>query len=224
MQVTGYKKFDKIRKIIYREDIQNRNFDILDLGGLCDTFKILEKIFPKSQIYTLNSSEEDMAGCKNKIIGDAENLAKSLKSKKFDIIFLTDVIEHLMFPDKCLNGCYEHLKKGGLLFLTTPNLACWYNRMFILMGFSPPNYHPSTEYRVGNPFIGRFPGGHKSVFTAKGLKELIRIHKFKILYFQGYEYKDLTVAAGRHGILREAVNKIMPTGLREGILIVAKRL
>jgi SAM-dependent methyltransferase len=224
MQVTGYKKFDKIRKIIYREDIQNRKFDILDLGGLCDTFKILEKIFPKSQIYTLNSSREDMAGCKNKITGDAENLAKSLKNKKFDIIFLTDVIEHLMFPDKCLNGCYKHLKRGGLLFLTTPNLACWYNRMFILMGLSLPNYHPSTEYRVGNPFIGKFPGSHKSVFTSKGLKELIKIHKFKILYSRGFVYRELSCAAGRHGNLREIVDKFMPAGSKEGILIVAKRV
>lgn len=223
MEITGYKKFDKIKKIILKENIQNKKLEILDIGGVSRSFEILEKAFPNSVIHTLNSSGEDLEGCKNAIEGDAENLSKSLKDKKFNIIFLTDVIEHLTHPDKCLDGCHKHLKEDGILFLTTPNLACWYNRIFLLLGLALPNYHPSTEYRVGNPFIGRFPGGHKSVFTAKGLKELIRIHKFKILYFQGYEYKDLTVAAGRHGILREAVNKIMPTGLREGILIVSMK-
>lgn len=221
--VTGYKKFLRIERIAAKERLHDKKLEILDLGGISQSFDILKHIFHKSKIYTLNLFKEDMKGCENPISGDAENLSKPLKNKEFDIIFATDILEHLMFPDKMLEGCYKHLKKGGLLFLTTPNLACWYNRIFLFFGFSTANYSPSTKYRVGNPFIGRFSGSHKSVFTFKGLKELIRIYKFKILYAEGFEYKELHTSSGRHGGLREAINKIMPNSMKEGILIVARK-
>lgn len=221
--VTGYKKFRKIERLARRYDLHDSKLEILDVGGISKSFEILKKIFPESKIYTFNSLRVDLEGCENPILGDAENLSKTLKNKKFDIILATDIIEHLSSPDNMLEGCYEHLKKGGILFLTTPNLASWYNRIFLLFGFSPANYNPSKKYRVGNPLIGKYPGSHKSVFTFHGLKELVRIYKFKILDSGGFEYRELHLSAGRHGALREAINKLLPKSLKEGILIVARK-
>jgi len=40
----------------------------------------------------------------------------------FDVIIMNDVIEHLKDPEKALKNIYAVLKKGGILYITTPNL------------------------------------------------------------------------------------------------------
>ncbi|PIY60032.1 hypothetical protein COY95_03925 [Candidatus Woesearchaeota archaeon CG_4_10_14_0_8_um_filter_47_5] len=40
----------------------------------------------------------------------------------FDVIVFNNVIEHLMNPKKSLRNIFSLLKKGGLLYLTAPNL------------------------------------------------------------------------------------------------------
>ena len=221
--VTGYNKFEKIEALVEKYDLKWKRLHILDLGGILHSFEILKEIFPKSEIYTFNMLQEDLKGVKNPIVGDAHNLSKSLGKRKFDVIFATDIIEHLVSPDDMLDGCHKYLKGGGYLFVTTPNLACWYNRIFLLMGLSPANYHPSLRYRVGNPFIGKFEGEHKSVFTFRGLKELIELHNFKIIHISGFVYKEISRAAGRYGFVRRLIDRILPNGLREGILVVARK-
>ena len=42
--------------------------------------------------------------------------------KKFDIIFLFDVLEHLDDPDTILNICSKNLKQNGKLVLSTMNM------------------------------------------------------------------------------------------------------
>ncbi len=49
--------------------------------------------------------------------------ASAIKGK-FDIIFSNQVIEHYRSADGFMDCCSKHLKKGGLLVITTPNQAC----------------------------------------------------------------------------------------------------
>lgn len=42
-------------------------------------------------------------------------------NKKFDVIFASDLIEHLPNPGLFLNSVGEHLNEGGYLIITTPN-------------------------------------------------------------------------------------------------------
>lgn len=44
--------------------------------------------------------------------------------KKFDFIFVKDVIEHIPEDVKFLKNMNEHLKEGGLIFLKTQNSMC----------------------------------------------------------------------------------------------------
>lgn len=46
-----------------------------------------------------------------------------VKSEIFNIILLTEVIEHLKEPDRVLKECYRTLKKGGNLIATMPFLS-----------------------------------------------------------------------------------------------------
>ncbi len=54
-------------------------------------------------------------------------------NEKFDVIFAGELIEHLSNPGLFLERCKNHLKKGGLLILTTPNAFCafrWVEMMY----------------------------------------------------------------------------------------------
>ncbi|MEK6893412.1 MAG: methyltransferase domain-containing protein [Nanoarchaeota archaeon] len=50
---------------------------------------------------------------------DLNNLKKL--NKKFDTIIAGEILEHLENPSNFLRFCFNHLKKGGRLILTTPN-------------------------------------------------------------------------------------------------------
>jgi SAM-dependent methyltransferase len=50
-----------------------------------------------------------------------------VKECAFDLVFAGEVIEHLRATQVFLGRCFQVLKPGGQLILTTPNLACWLN-------------------------------------------------------------------------------------------------
>lgn len=56
-------------------------------------------------------------------------------SKRFDIILLLDVIEHMAEPEKFLSRAAQALKDGGIILLSVPNIAHWSVRFQLLFGF-----------------------------------------------------------------------------------------
>jgi len=56
------------------------------------------------------------------------------KDKTFDIVFCSEVIEHLFFPENFLKECNRILKNGGLLLLSTPNSVYYIKRILYLLG------------------------------------------------------------------------------------------
>lgn len=106
----------------------------------------------------------------NKII--VENSLDSIKTKKFDIISLIHVIEHLRDPIRILNKIKKKIKSNGYLIVETPDfdsaMARRYNKKFRLL-------HDKT---------------HISLFSSESLIRLIRDAGFKIIrieypYFEG---------------------------------------
>jgi len=63
-------------------------------------------------------------------IGDIMNL-QFLKGswRKFDLILLVEVIEHLMTPSVVLRNLHRFLKADGIVYITTPNVAHWSIRL-----------------------------------------------------------------------------------------------
>src|SRR5690606_36293528 len=49
--------------------------------------------------------------------------------ESFDAVILMEVIEHLGDPRAMLTHCRRVLKRGGILLVTTPNLASWTARI-----------------------------------------------------------------------------------------------
>lgn len=108
---TAYgKHVDKLIDWIGRES------ELLDIGagdGLIVS-KFPNALGIENDKYALEISKTKRV---NVIYGDAYCLPKN---KTYNNILLGDVIEHLEFPDKCLEEIRQILNKTGFLFITTP--------------------------------------------------------------------------------------------------------
>jgi len=111
------------------------------------------------------------------------------ENEYFDIVYLGDVIEHLINPDFTINEVSRVMKTKGFLVLSTPNLACWLNRLLLLLGIQPLFSEVSTIKIFGRP--GSFPVGHLRLFTYKALKEFLTYYRFKIVKDVGAPFEKL---------------------------------
>lgn len=69
------------------------------------------------------------------IVGDLEN-SRDLENieGEFDVVLIADVLEHLAFPDPALCVLHDHLRPGGHLIVSIPNVAHWSVRRALLSG------------------------------------------------------------------------------------------
>lgn len=116
-----------------------------------------------------------------------------LFSENFDLVYCGEIIEHLTDPDHLLDEVYRVLKCGGLLIITTPNLAGWINRLLLFLGYQPFATEVSYRFDVGKPCLIRRKemAGHLRAFTAKSLKELLVMHGFSDIKLYGAQIEWL---------------------------------
>lgn len=109
----------------------------------------------------------------------------------FDSILGVQIIEHLVETDHFLQESKRILKKNGILVLTTPNLAAWFNRIILLFGYQPFFTEVSTlDKTLGLSFTrnltpNRKPLGHLRCFTLKSIKDILELHGFEIIKIKG---------------------------------------
>ena len=107
-----------------------------------------------------------------------------LETETFDLIFCGEVIEHVFDPDSLLEEIWRILSLEGHLIISTPNLAAWYNRILLLLGFQPIFTETSTRKTFGRRFKvlgqGSQPVGHLRVYTLAALKDILSEHRFAI--------------------------------------------
>lgn len=77
--------------------------------------------------------------CNRIISGDLDKVETLEMDHDYDIIVAADILEHLVNPEYVLSKLKTHLKKGGLLVVSLPNVANIYVRMSLLFGRF--NYH-----------------------------------------------------------------------------------
>lgn len=225
--ITGKAKLQLVKEVLENLD---KSKSVLCVGGNKYDLAFI-KSFGFNKVLVSNNSEIELAECGQE--GVLFDITETLpKIGKFDVIVFMDVLEHLINPDVAIVNINKLLKDGGLLIITTPNLACFFNRIFLLLGWSLPNYTAAT-IKTGNPLIKAKIGAsfrksypHKSVFTQKQLKELLVLYGFKILRQDGFHYgADLpTKAGGNYSTIRKIFNKILPISMREGIFFVCKKM
>lgn len=126
-------------------------------------------------------------------LGDAEKKWE-YPSGSFDIVIMSHVIEHVKNPDHLLQEAKRVLKKGGIIIVNTPNLAAWFNRCLLPLGYQPFFTEVSTiDKTLGIKFTRRLtsfkhPLGHMRVFTSGALVDIIEMHGFKIIKKSGMEF------------------------------------
>ena len=112
------------------------NERILDVGCGSSVFsRLLAKKYPCAEIMGIDISEEavdfattakEKEGLKNVSFMATGINNLPFKNDSFDVIIVSHLIEHLEKPNEALIEVNLKLKKGGILFVTTPNyLSLW---------------------------------------------------------------------------------------------------
>jgi 2-polyprenyl-3-methyl-5-hydroxy-6-metoxy-1,4-benzoquinol methylase len=115
----------------------------------------------------------------------------------FDIVYMGDVIEHLINPDHAVHEVGRVVKSKGFLVLSTPNLASWLNRLLLFLGMQPMFSEVSTVRHFGRLHMRKIqmghstPVGHLRLFTNRALKEFLSYHRFKVMKVEGAPYLEL---------------------------------
>ena len=104
------------------------------------------------------------------MVFDIESKPLPYENNFFDVVLLTDVIEHMFDTDQIFINIRKTLKKGGLLLVTTPNVASFARRIMLLFGFNP-----HLEY--SSRYMDFLPGsiGHIRYYTHGNLQA--QLHK-----------------------------------------------
>lgn len=107
---------------------------------------------------------------------------------QFDFVYCSEVIEHIANTDKLIGEIERVLTPGGYLLLSTPNLACWVNRLILLFGWQPIYTEVSFIKHYGTPFgySRGYPVGHIRPFTLKALKAFLTDKGYRLVSVKGY--------------------------------------
>ena len=135
---------------------------ILDVG--CGIGYFLEVAKERGwDVYGTEYTDEAIQICSSKGINMQKGILSSgnYQNEEFDIITSFEVIEHINNPIDELTNFYKVLRKGGLVYLTTPN----FNSLL--------RYRLKSEYNVIC-----YPE-HLSYYTPKTLKKLFTCVDFK---------------------------------------------
>jgi SAM-dependent methyltransferase len=125
---------------------------------------------------------------------DVDNDNLPFPDESFDGVFCGELIEHTFDPDHMLTEIKRVLQPEGILVITSPNLASWFNRFVLLLGYQPYYTDVSIKHYVGKfKAFAQGGGGHIRVFTFRAMKEILSIHGFEVLETAGtYNYDPRT--------------------------------
>jgi len=112
-----------------------------------------------------------------------------LADASVDVVIMSELIEHLVDTDGALEEVARILVPGGTLFLSTPNLAAWYNRVLLAFGVQPVFTEVSLRGVFGRP--GSIVAGHLRIFTRSALEQLLSSRGFVEISVTGAPYHDV---------------------------------
>ncbi len=155
--------FDKKRDFVWRsiagylQRYVDKNSSVLDLGaGYCN---FINNIDAKEKIAVDYSSETKKYAGKNvKVFTQTCTNLKNLGNKKFDVVFSSNLFEHLKRKDfeKTIIEIKKILKKNGKLILIQPNFKYSYKEYF-------------DDYT------------HKLIFTETSISDVLKANNFRII-------------------------------------------
>jgi len=126
----------KILKII-EEQGKARNLKILDVGCATGYLGAAIKRKGKHRVYGIEISEIAIKKARkvldDVVCADIESIEIPWQ-EKFDIIILSDILEHLFDPKRVLVKIKKHLEPYGRILSTMPNVANYRIRLMLMRG------------------------------------------------------------------------------------------
>ncbi|MBN2042170.1 MAG: class I SAM-dependent methyltransferase [Candidatus Aenigmarchaeota archaeon] len=186
---TKYYKIQKKKiEIIMKMFETHRNGRILDVG--CGDGLISSMLAKRTgaKAYGLDISKNSIEKAKTRgVEAAAVNIDRDgipLPENYFDGVLCGDIIEHIYDTEGLIENVRKVLKPNGYVVISTPNIASWYNRFFLMMGLMPTWIESSSKTFTGNPFI-KEGVGHIHAFTKRSLTELLKLNGFRIVETKG---------------------------------------
>jgi SAM-dependent methyltransferase len=176
---------------------RSRPLEVLDLG--CDTGTISKHLLSGDGLSVVGAdvSPTAVATCVLEVGRPAMRVdatALPFTTSSFDLVVSDDVVGHLVDTDQYAREVHRVLRPGGLLLLSTPNLAAWFNRLALLLGSQPALIEDSSERVFGQP--GDDVVGHLRLFTWKSTRQFLMHHGFEVIELAGTRFEAMTGVAG----------------------------
>lgn len=185
---------------------RDKKMSILDVG--CGTGVNLEYMAKLgNRIVGLDISEIAMRKCKNRgLSGIVCDIAEGLPfdNASFDMVFASEVLEHLNDTNFFLSEAYRVLRSGGTLLLSTPNSAFWVIRVLCLIGKTVTEIsHPGhvrffskksllTYSRQGGFVQSKISGRHMYILIGDNLAKFVAPVLVKLGFKREYRFRTST--------------------------------
>jgi len=163
----GNEKYNFRRAVFAQKQIRQLDgiTTVLDIG--CGTGILVNILSRKGYMMDgIDTSPEAIEFAKSHRKGNFHlSSIESFRSEyKYDLVIVTQLIEHLRNPESLLINVKRLLKPGGYVYVETPNLYSW-------------NKTSIWRRRIGGMWYGR---DHRICYTAKSLLTLLRDNGFEI--------------------------------------------
>lgn len=163
---------DAIRSLTIIEQYQQKGV-LLDLG--CGGGFFMDEARKRGwKVFGIDYATKVIKYAKEKLRLDVKHADMFMfKSKrKFDVVALNQVIEHVSKPNDLVRRCYDLLNRGGIIYITTPNIS-------------------SLAAKVaGKDFDYIIPPEHLGYYNKKTLTKLFERNGFAVAYSGSWGYRQ----------------------------------
>jgi SAM-dependent methyltransferase len=167
---------------------------IVDVGcGNGAATHVLKRLDPRNTVLGIDWSATALAQARARgllvIQGGIDGAGLPLPGASADVVVMSELIEHLVDTDAAVDEAHRVLRPGGVLLLSTPNLAAWFNRGLVGLGIQPLFSEVSLRGIYGRP--GHEVAGHLRLFTRRALVEFLTARGFYCERVAGAPYHDV---------------------------------
>jgi SAM-dependent methyltransferase len=167
---------------------------IVDVGcGDGAATHVVKRLDPRNTVIGIDWSAAALAqACARGLLviqGGIDGSGLPLPGGSADVVIMSELIEHLVDTDGAVDEARRVLRPGGVLLLSTPNLAAWFNRGLVGLGIQPVFSEVSLRGIYGRP--GHEVAGHLRLFTRRALVEFLTARGFDCERVEGAPYHDV---------------------------------
>ena len=152
-----------------------RPLTVLDIGCGSGTLGEALKSDPKVRVFGLDVAPQAVEQAAQRLDGawvaditSEDPWPPEVAGQRYDLIVISEVLEHLFFPEHLLKAARSLLAPGGSIVITVPNILFWRNRLRLLGG------------KFAYEDSGLMDRGHIHFFSWQSFRDLIRQEGLRI--------------------------------------------